>query len=85
LLLITLFIIAFKPNLVLVIKTKGAGEAIDIRRKKTVRFSAKDEDHTGYKEVIPTDGAERCIRELNAVIIDIQKLGDYGIEKWKED
>lgn len=80
--LFTLFIYAIKPNLILLIKTKSASEAIDIKRKKIALFSSK-EDHTGYTEVIPAEDAERCIREIDAIINDIQKLGDYGIEKWK--
>ncbi|MBQ7415565.1 MAG: hypothetical protein IJW14_00830 [Oscillospiraceae bacterium] len=82
-LLFTLFIHAIKPNLVLVIKTKSASDAIDIRPKKVVPFGGKDEDHTGYVEVIPAADAERCIREINAIISDIQKLGDFGISKWQ--
>lgn len=82
LILFTLFIYSIRPNLVLLIKTKAANEAIDIRRKKIRPFTDKDE-HTGYMEVIPADDAEKCIREIDALINDIQKLGDFGIEKWK--
>lgn len=81
--LFTLFIYAIKPNLVLLIKTKSASEAIDIKRKKIALFGGKEEEHTGYTEVIPAEDAERCIREIDAMINDIQKLGDFGIEKWK--
>lgn len=78
----TWFVYSIRPNLVLLIKTKAANEAIDIRRKKVRPFSDKDE-HTGYMEVLPADDAEKCIREIDAMINDIQKLGDFGIEKWK--
>ena len=78
-----LLVNAIKPNLVLSIKTKSALGAIDIRRRQMIRFSGRMEDGTGYGEVLPLDDAERCIREVNAVITDIQKLGDFGIEKWK--
>ncbi len=81
--LFALFIYAIKPNLVLLIKTKSANEAIDIKRKKFALFGGKDEEHTGYAEVLPADDAERCIREIDAMINDIQKLGDFGIDKWK--
>lgn len=80
--LVTVFIYAIKPNLVLIIKTKSANGAVDIQRQKIGRGL---EDHTGYKEVIPADDAERCIREVDALINDIQKLGDFGIEKWKKE
>lgn len=79
--LFTLIVHAIKPNLVLVIKTKSASDAIDIKRKKL--FGSKEEEHTGYAEVIPEEDAECCIREIDAMINDIQKLGDFGIEKWK--
>ncbi len=81
--LFTLLIYSIKPNLVLVIKTKSASEAINIKRKKVALFRGEKEEHTGYTEVIPADDAERCIREIDAIINDIQKLGDFGIEKWK--
>ncbi len=86
-LIITLFaliIYAIKPNLVLLVKTKSASEAISIKRKKVTLFGGKDEENTGYTEIIPAEDTERCIREINAMISDIQKLGDFGIEKWKE-
>ena len=38
----------------------------------------------GFSEVIPTDESETVIRELSALINDIQKLGDFGIDKWKK-
>ncbi len=79
----TLLIYAIKPNLVLAIKTKSASAGIDIKRKKTNIFGIEKEENTGYTEVIPEDDAERCIREIDAIINDIQKLGDFGIEKWK--
>ncbi len=73
-----------RPNLVLSVKAKASSDAINIRRKKLISFMNKvEEEHTGYTEIIPAKDAERCIREINAMIIDIQKLGDFGIEKWK--
>jgi len=37
---------------------------------------------SGFAEVIPTEETEGAIREIGAIIGDIQKLGDSGIEKW---
>jgi hypothetical protein len=37
---------------------------------------------SGFAEVFPTEETENAIREIGAMIIDIQKLGDFGIEKW---
>jgi hypothetical protein len=31
----------------------------------------------------PAQDAERMLKELGALILDIQMLGDYGIDKWK--
>ena len=73
-----------RPNLVLLVKAKACSDAVDIKRKKILGFLGKtEEEHTGYTEVLPAEDAERCIREINAMINDIQKLGDFGIEKWK--
>lgn len=37
----------------------------------------------GFNEILPENDAEKCIREISAMISDIQKLGDFGIEKWR--
>jgi hypothetical protein len=37
---------------------------------------------SGFAEVIPTEETEGAIREIGAIIGDIQKLGDLGLEKW---
>lgn len=82
----TLFIHAISPNLALIVKTKAASEAMDIRRKKLSLFGGAQNDkadHTGYTEILPEADAELSIREIGAVINDIQKLGDFGVEKWK--
>lgn len=36
-------------------------------------------------ELLPTAETETAIREIGAIINDIQRMGDYGIEKWKSD
>lgn len=84
LLFVSLFMYIRLPNLVMIIKTKSAGEAIDIQKKKALRFAAPNE-HTGYKEVLPAEETEKAISELNALISDIQKLGDFAIEKWADN
>ena len=87
--LFTLFVHAIRPNLALIIKAKGAAEAIDIRRKKVPFLGlggaqAEKDDHTGYTDIWPDAYAEVSIREMGALINDIQKLGDFGIDKWKQ-
>ena len=73
-----LFLFFMRPNLVISIKNKmGMGEGpVDIRRK-TIKAES-----TGFSEVMPTEETESSIREIGAMIGDIQKLGDYGVEKW---
>ena len=84
LLLFCLFLYTIRPNLVLIIKNKGAHDTIDIQRAK-IALGGRGEEHSGYMEVLPMDDAERCIREIDALINDIQKLGDFGIEKWVDN
>ena len=88
---INALIYAIRPNLVFVVRPRNtAGPAIDIRRTGTgvgrmlQKSGEGDSDnHTGFKEIFPEPDAERAIREIGAIINDIQKFGDYGIEKWK--
>ena len=37
---------------------------------------------SGFAELFPTEETESAIREIGAMIGDIQKLGDLGLEKW---
>lgn len=71
-----------RPNLVLLIKTKQASEAVSIRCR---RFSLHGiaANSTGYSEIIPADDAEKSIKELWAVVKDVQELGAAGVEKWR--
>lgn len=68
-----LFLYFMRPNLVICIKNKMGvdGGPVNISIKGTL-----------FTEVIPTDESERAIREMGAMINDIQKLGDLGLEKW---
>jgi hypothetical protein len=40
---------------------------------------------SGFAEVIPTEETEGAIREIGAIIGDIQKLGDSGIDRWTKE
>ena len=68
--LVCVFLFCFRPNLIIRVKTKGVKEAVDISGK------------TGFAEIIPTDETEGAIREIGAIIGDIQSLGDSAIKKW---
>ena len=82
------FAFAFKPNMEFLVRTKTGEAVIPIRCEKT-GFAALgnviDAQYMGYNEVLPTDETEKAIREIGAIINDIQKLGDYGIAKWKTE
>lgn len=86
--IVNMFLFIIKPNLVMVVKTKSFTDAVDIQRMKNGIFArimgGQMQEHTGYTEVIPIENSEEAIRELGAVITDIQKFGDFGIEKWQE-
>jgi hypothetical protein len=78
---VCVFLFCFRPNLVISIKNKGGVEAaVDIRRDTI--FNRCREKGTGFAEIIPTDEAEGAIREIGAIISDIQKFGDLGLQKW---
>jgi hypothetical protein len=79
--IVCMFIFCFRPNLVIsMINKVGVPAAIDIRRENQVSMAF--EKGLGFSEVIPTDESESAIRELGAIINDIQKLGDFALEKW---
>jgi len=71
--LITLFLFFMRPNLEIKFKPKMPAPVINIRRG----YGA-----IGFTEVIPTMETESVIREVGAIIHDLQQLGDLGIEKW---
>jgi Ca2+/Na+ antiporter len=79
--LVCVFLFCFRPNLVISVKNKGGVEgAVDIRRDA---LFARQKG-TGFAEVIPTEETESAIRELGAIIGDIQKLGDSALGKWTQ-
>jgi hypothetical protein len=58
----------------------GKRTAVDLRRETQLTMSL--EKGIGFYEVIPTEETMCAIREIGAIIGDIQKLGDLGVEKW---
>lgn len=79
-----LLLYCLRPDFAIIIKNKSAMEQaapIEIKRKR--KFSAIGQDSgVGFSEVIPTDESEKAIREISAIINDIQKMGDLGVQKW---
>lgn len=75
--LIFLFMSGMKPVVSLAIMCKsGTDVAIGYQSIQHFRLQTA-------QELLPTAETETAIREVGAMINDIQRLGDYGIEKWK--
>lgn len=69
------------PILVIKIKTKGASGAIVIGSQKAM-FSKTGDDYSGFAEVMPWEDTVMAMSELGTMIDDLQKQGDYAIDKW---
>jgi hypothetical protein len=88
-LLIVLFgllLVVLRPDLKIIVKNKSAldqSAPVSIRRSRGF-WMWRQQDTTGFSEVMPTPETERAIREIGAIISDIQKLGDMGVDKWKQ-
>ena len=87
-LLVMIIVRGIRPNLVFTIKNKSSHDTVDVRRRSFIKgllglIRGTTADHTGFNEVLPGDDADICIKEINAMISDIQKYGDLGIDKWK--
>lgn len=52
------------------------GSQKSIFRRKT------GDDYSGFAEVMPWEDTIMAINELGTMIDDLQKQGDYAIEKW---
>lgn len=74
--LIFTFLFALKPSLSISVMTKCASDSpIYIWSHQTL---------ASIIEILPGADADKAMRELGSMIMDIQKLGDFGIEKWKD-
>lgn len=87
--LINLILISFVPDLVAVIKTKGAIPGIEIKKENpqallAFLFSGRhDDSNSGFMEVLPWTDTEIAIKEVGTIVDDIQTMGDAAIEKWQ--
>ena len=79
---INVVMICFLPNLVIKIKTKGATGAVVIGSQKSMFRRKTGDDYSGFKEVLPWDDTIMAMNELGPMIDDLQKHGDFAIEKW---
>ena len=70
--LVALFLYSLKPSLSISVMTKCASaEPIYIWSKQNM---------VSVMEILPGRDADVAIEELGSLIMDIQKLGDYGIQ-----
>lgn len=79
---INLVIVCFVPNLVINIKTKGASGALVIGSQKSMFRRKTGDDYSGFAEVMPWKDTVMAMNEIGTMIDDLQKHGDYAIEKW---
>lgn len=82
---LNVILVSLVPDLILCIKTKGATEAIHIRRKQHTTLFKQEVEYTGFSEVIPGKDIDAIISEVGAIVDDIQTLGDVAIEKWQQN
>ena len=73
----SLFCLAFAPNLVVRVITKGGSPSVEIRRKDSI-FSFQHNEYTGVSQVMPGPEAELAMKELGAVIREVQQTGKYS-------
>lgn len=82
--------VVFPTELILTFNTDGGSRVVDIRRKPWVGVFAfifgtePQETFTGFSQVQPDKNTDSTIKELGAILNDIQKFGDFAIEKWKD-
>lgn len=74
--IISLLVLAFAPNLVLNIKTKGGTPSMEIRRKDGF-FSFQHNEYTGFAQVIPGPDTDTAMKEIGALIREVQQTGGY--------
>ena len=82
LLIVWLISIAFVPDLKLCIKTKSAGDAIEISRKIWGFFLKQHDEKTGFSEVLPYKDTTKAIKEIGALLDDIKIYGDRAVDMW---
>ncbi len=78
---VTLIMALFKKNISVVVTSKsGASNAIDCSSNKSWLFGMNNLKPLIY--FFETEEFPVMEAELGAMVSDIQKMGDYGIEKW---
>ena len=83
--LINILVVCFVPNFAMIIKVKGGLPAIAVESQKSVLshlFGGGID--VGFAEVLPWEDTVMAMNELGSLIDDLQKHGDYAIEKWSK-
>lgn len=75
------YLASLRPSFSFKVLTKSATAAPISAEKMPGIFSALSGGITG--SILPGKDADRAMDELGAMINDIQKYGDYGVNKWK--
>lgn len=77
--LVSYFFYALKPSVSLAILCKGGTASVmTIASQQIFKLQFAH-------EVIPTKETALAVQEVGSIVDDIQKLGDFGIEKWQQD
>lgn len=75
-----------RPNLSFKVLTKsGSSSPISEQRVDTIIAALISYFITRGMDVMPGKDADRAMDEVGTMVMDIQKFGDFGIQKWKED
>ncbi len=83
--LIYYLLASVRPNFSFKVLTKsGSSSPIEEKRVDTVLAMLFDYFIARGMDVLPGRDADRAMDEVGAMIIDIQKFGDFGIQKWKQ-
>jgi hypothetical protein len=73
------------PDIEILVSTKGGGEAVKVKAYQSGLSAFREPQYNcGYSYILPAVDTELAIREVGAIIDDIQVLGDYGVDKWKQ-
>ena len=59
-----------------------AMNAVSIGSQQSLLRRNFSKDYSGFKEIMPWEDTVIAINELGTLIDDLQKQGDYAIEKW---
>jgi len=84
-LILNILVVCFVPNFAMIIKVKGGLPAVAVESQKSVlshMFGGGID--IGFAEVLPWEDTVMAMNELGSLIDDLQKHGDFAIEKWSK-